>query len=72
MTIKQVLITGATGKTGSIVYQKLDRDSSFQVKGLAQSPEKAKDLFDSNRKTYISATLPTRKVSKLPLATVTS
>ena len=47
MTIKQVLVTGATGKTGSIVFQKLDRDPDFQVKGLARSPEKAKDLFGS-------------------------
>jgi len=52
MTIKQVLVTGATGKTGSIVYQKLDRDPSFQVKGLARSPEKAKDLFEQTEKLY--------------------
>lgn len=47
MTIKQILVTGATGKTGSIVYQKLQENPSFTVRGLARSPEKVKQLFGS-------------------------
>jgi uncharacterized protein YbjT (DUF2867 family) len=52
MSIKQVLVTGATGKTGSIVYQKLKQDQSFKVKGFARSPEKAQELFGSTENFY--------------------
>ena len=52
MTIKQVLVTGATGKTGSIVFKKLQQDRNLQVKGLARSPEKAKELFGSTENLY--------------------
>jgi len=55
MTIKQVLVTGATGKTGSIVFQKLKQDPDFEVKGLARSPEKAKDLFGSTENFYFGS-----------------
>ena len=51
MTIT-VLVTGATGKTGSIVFKKLQRDPDFQIKGLARSLEKAKDLFGSTENLY--------------------
>ena len=47
MAIKQVLVTGATGKTGSIVLKKLKQAEDFKVRGLARSPEKAKELFGS-------------------------
>lgn len=47
MTIKQVLVTGATGKTGSIVYQKLKQSEDFAVTGFARSRQKVQDLFNS-------------------------
>ncbi len=44
----QVLVTGATGKTGSLVVQKLQAlPESFRVRGFARSPQKAASLFDS-------------------------
>ncbi len=52
MSIKQVLVTGATGKTGSIVYNKLQQDRRFKVRGFARSPEKAKELFGSTDNFY--------------------
>ncbi|MEL6929703.1 MAG: SDR family oxidoreductase [Cyanobacteria bacterium J06600_6] len=52
MTIKQVLVTGATGKTGSITFKKLQQDQNFQVKGLARSPDKAQGLFGSTEDFY--------------------
>lgn len=54
MTIKQVqvLVTGATGKTGSIVYKKLKEDPNFKVRGFARSPEKAQELFGSTKDFY--------------------
>ena len=72
MTIKQVLVTGATGKTGSIVFQKLQQDPDFQVKGLARSPEKAQKIYLTRRKISILAILRIKRVSKLLLATVRS
>lgn len=46
MTIKKVLVTGATGKTGSLVLQKLrQRPNEFAAIGLARSPEKVQELF---------------------------
>lgn len=44
----QVLVTGATGRTGSLVVQKLQLlTESFLVRGFARSPQKAAELFDS-------------------------
>lgn len=46
VSIKQVLITGATGRTGSLVFRKLPpRQDEFSVLGFAHSPEKVKQLF---------------------------
>ncbi|MEM8676359.1 MAG: SDR family oxidoreductase [Cyanobacteria bacterium P01_G01_bin.67] len=46
--MKRVLVTGATGRTGSLVLQKLrSLPDEFQVIGLARSPDKVKDLFGS-------------------------
>ncbi|MDJ0746097.1 MAG: SDR family oxidoreductase [Xenococcaceae cyanobacterium MO_167.B27] len=48
MTIKKVLVTGATGRTGSLVLKKLwQRPDEFQGIGFARSQEKAKELFGS-------------------------
>lgn len=52
MPTKQVLVTGATGQTGSIVYQKLKQDPNFEVRGFARSPEKVRELFGSTQEFY--------------------
>ena len=52
MSTKQVLVTGATGQTGSIVYQKLQEDPNFEVRGFARSPEKVQELFGSTQGFY--------------------
>jgi uncharacterized protein YbjT (DUF2867 family) len=45
-TPRQVLVTGATGRTGSIVLQKLrQRPEQFIGQGFARSEQKAKDIF---------------------------
>ena len=49
-TMKKVLVTGATGKTGSLVFQKLKHQpEEFEVVGFARSPEKAEQIFSSTK-----------------------
>ena len=43
----QVLVTEVTGKTGSIVYGKLQQEQDIRVMGLGRSPAKAREMFDS-------------------------
>lgn len=44
----QVLVTGATGRTGSLVVQKLQqRPDRFIVRGFARSREKVEQLFNT-------------------------
>jgi uncharacterized protein YbjT (DUF2867 family) len=44
----KVLVTGATGRTGSLVFEKLKNMSgSFAVLGFARSPQKAEERFGS-------------------------
>lgn len=44
----QVLVTGATGRTGSLVVKKLQSLTELlTVRGFARSPQKAAELFDS-------------------------
>ncbi|MEM7064211.1 MAG: SDR family oxidoreductase [Cyanobacteria bacterium P01_B01_bin.77] len=44
----QVLVTGATGRTGSLVVQKLRSSAdTFSVRGFARSSQKVTDLFGS-------------------------
>jgi uncharacterized protein YbjT (DUF2867 family) len=45
--MKKVLVTGATGRTGSLVFKKLQQRDEFEVLGFARSREKIKDLFGS-------------------------
>ncbi|MEM8832811.1 MAG: SDR family oxidoreductase [Cyanobacteria bacterium P01_G01_bin.19] len=46
--MKRVLVTGATGRTGSIVFKKLRNEpDKFEPIGLARSPNKVKELFGS-------------------------
>lgn len=46
--MKRVLVTGATGKTGRLVLQKLrDKPDKFEAIGLARSPQKVSELFGS-------------------------
>ncbi|MDY6939398.1 MAG: SDR family oxidoreductase [Cyanobacteriota bacterium] len=48
MPLKKVLVTGATGRTGSLVLQKLrQRPDEFDAVGFARSPQKAQELFGS-------------------------
>lgn len=45
---KKVLITGATGRTGSLVLKKLRQESEqFQAMGFARTQSKVKELFGS-------------------------
>lgn len=46
--MKRVLVTGATGRTGSLVLKKLRDDSNeFEAVGLARSHSKVEELFGS-------------------------
>lgn len=46
--MKRILVTGATGRTGSIVLQKLrEQADRFEAVGLARSPAKIVKLFGS-------------------------
>lgn len=48
MSIKRVLVTGATGRTGSLVVQKLRQcPNDFEAIAFARSEVKAKALFDT-------------------------
>lgn len=44
---KKVLITGATGRTGSLVVQKLQSNNNWQVIPFAKSKNKAEEIFTS-------------------------
>ncbi|MBD3563060.1 NAD(P)H-binding protein, partial [Planktothrix sp. FACHB-1355] len=45
----QVLVTGATGRTGSLVFQKLQqRPQQFIVRGFARSSDKVRQLFGTS------------------------
>lgn len=52
MSNKQVLVTGATGKTGSCIVKKLRQLEDFKVIGLARSREKAQELFETTDNFY--------------------
>ncbi|MGK7954545.1 MAG: SDR family oxidoreductase [Crocosphaera sp.] len=48
MSGKRILVTGATGRTGSLVIKKLRESSEqFEVVGLGRSEDKIKELFGS-------------------------
>ena len=50
MSIKRVLVTGATGRTGSLVVQKLhQRPNEFEAIAFARSEAKAKTLFGNTK-----------------------
>ena len=54
MPIKKVLVTGATGRTGSLVLQKLrQRPDKFQGMGFARSAEKVKEIFGSTENFFL-------------------
>ncbi len=53
MSKKNVLVTGATGRTGSIVLQKLRlRGDDFEGFGFARSSDKIKEMFGSTEGFY--------------------
>lgn len=50
----QVLVTGATGRTGSLVVQKLQqRPEQFSVRGFARSGDKIEQVFGSTDGFYV-------------------
>lgn len=54
MGLKRVLVTGATGKTGSLVLQKLrQHPEEFEAIGFARSESKVKDLFGSTENFFL-------------------
>jgi uncharacterized protein YbjT (DUF2867 family) len=49
----QVLITGATGRTGSLVFEKLcNMSATFNPRGFARSPQKAEERFGTTEGFY--------------------
>jgi uncharacterized protein YbjT (DUF2867 family) len=51
--MKTVLVTGATGRTGSIVLHKLrQQGEEFTALGFARSPQKAEEMFQSTTGFY--------------------
>ncbi|MDJ0601533.1 MAG: SDR family oxidoreductase [Crocosphaera sp.] len=54
MSTKKVIVTGATGRTGSLVVKKLHQVSDkFEVFGFGRSEEKIKELFGSTEGFFI-------------------
>ena len=54
MAVKKVLVTGATGRTGSLVLKKLrQRADEFQGIGFARSAEKIEEIFGSTEDFYL-------------------
>lgn len=48
--MKKVLVTGATGRTGSIVFKKLgSQPEEFTAVGFARSPEKIEQMYGSTK-----------------------
>ncbi len=52
MSEAKVLVTGATGRTGSIVLNKLRQKTDFNGFGFARSEDKAKEIFGSTEGFY--------------------
>lgn len=54
MSTKKVLVTGVTGRTGSLVFKKLQANSDkFMSVGLARSPEKVNQMFGCESEIFI-------------------
>ena len=54
MSTAKILVTGATGRTGSIVIGKLwEQKNNFQAFGFARSKEKIKEIFGSTEGFYL-------------------
>ncbi|WP_041764708.1 SDR family oxidoreductase [[Leptolyngbya] sp. PCC 7376] len=57
----QILVTGATGRTGSLVVQKLQAlPKQFSVKCFGRSPQKATEIFGSTENFYFGSILETQ------------
>jgi len=52
MSNQTVLVTGATGRTGSIILQKLRQFDQFEALGFARSEQKAQAIFGSTKGFY--------------------
>ena len=54
MSVKKVLVTGVTGRTGSLVFKKLQEYSDkFIPVGFARSQAKVKEMFSSSQEFFI-------------------
>jgi uncharacterized protein YbjT (DUF2867 family) len=62
---KKVIVTGATGRTGSLVIKKLQsQPDEFQVVGFARSEEKVKQVFGTQEGFYIGDILNKNDLAK--------
>ena len=52
MSNSKILVTGATGRTGSIVLKKLRQNTSLNAFGFARSNDKIKEMFGSTEGFY--------------------
>lgn len=52
-----VLVTGATGRTGSLVVQQLQQQPVLTVRGFARSRQKVQDLFNTEAGFYFGSIL---------------
>ena len=52
MSNSKILVTGATGRTGAIVLQKLRQSHDYNCFGFARSPEKVKEIFGTTEGFY--------------------
>jgi len=63
--VKKVLVTGATGRTGSLVVKKLQSQSAeFEVVGFARSHHKVKEIFGSTTGFHIGDILNKNDLSQ--------
>jgi uncharacterized protein YbjT (DUF2867 family) len=51
--IKRVMVTGATGRTGALVYQRLNADPNFTPLGFARSPAKVTETLETQASVVI-------------------
>lgn len=49
----QILVTGATGRTVSLVMEKLQQLNTVSVGGLARAPKKTQEVFDSTENFFL-------------------
>ncbi|ACK65954.1 nucleoside-diphosphate-sugar epimerase, putative [Rippkaea orientalis PCC 8801] len=56
MSVRKVVVTGATGRTGSLVFRKLRQcPDKFEVVGVARSEAKFQELFGSTQGCFVGS-----------------